>query len=145
MSKKPGPLYRWFFRVLPAVHGVFYRRGIGRSFGKMQQILLTTTGRKTGEPHTVALGAVPEGDGWVVIASYYGLDVHPHWWLNLLERPEATIQVNDSVLKVRMQEVTDPADRERLWNTAVANMPRYASYPKKTRRVIPLGLLRPVA
>lgn len=112
--------------------------------GKMQQVLLTTTGRKSGKSHTVALGAVPEGDGWVVIASFNGSDVHPHWWLNLVAQPEATIQVNDKVLSVRMQEIINPADRERFWNTAVAQMRRYANYPKKTRRVIPLGLLRPV-
>jgi hypothetical protein len=43
-----------------------------------------------------------------------------------------------------MQEITNPADRERIWNTVVASMKRYASYPKKTSRVIPLGWLRPV-
>lgn len=110
----------------------------------MQQILLTTIGRKSGKPHTVALGAVQEGDGWVVIATYYGADVHPSWWLNLVANPTATIQVGDQMVKVRMQEITNPADRERLWNTAVARMKMYANYPKKTSRVFPLGLLRPV-
>ena len=127
-----------------AVHGFIYRRGMARKMGQMQQVLLTTTGRKSGQPHTVPLGAVPEGDGWVVIASFNGADVHPSWWLNMLANPAVTIQVNDKVIKARMQEITDPADRERIWNTVVATLNRYASYSKKTSRVIPLGWLRPV-
>jgi len=142
--KRPGAFYRWSFRTLDAVHGFLYRRGLGRSMGRMPQILLTTTGRKTGKPHTVPLGAVREGDGWAVIASFNGADVHPNWWLNLVAHPEATIQVGDQSINVRMQEITNPEDRERIWNTAVSLVKRYANYAKKTGRVIPLGLLRPI-
>jgi F420H(2)-dependent quinone reductase len=142
--RRPSAFYRWSFRTLDAVHGFLYRRGLARSMGKMPQILLTTTGRKTGKPRTVPLGVVREGDGWAVIASFNGNDVHPSWWLNLVAHPEATIQVDDQILKVRMQEITNPADRERIWNTAVALVRRYATYAKKTSRVIPLGLLRPI-
>lgn len=141
---RPGTINRLFFRTLSVVHGFLYRRGLARSLGKMQQILLTTTGRKTGQPHTVPLGAVPEGDSWVVIASFNGQDVHPSWWLNLVAHPQATIQVNDRIIPVRMQEITDAADRERIWKSVVSSMQRYAIYPKRTSRVIPLGLLRPV-
>lgn len=143
--RRPAAVYRLFFRMLSAIHGFLYRRGMARSMGPMQQILLTTTGRKTGQPHTVPLGAVPEGDGWVVIASFNGQDVHPNWWLNLVAHPEAGIQVNDQVMRVRMQEITDGADRERIWKTVVSLVNRYASYAQKTSRVIPLGLLRPIA
>jgi deazaflavin-dependent oxidoreductase (nitroreductase family) len=129
---------------MDAVHGFLYRRGLGRSMGKMPQILLTTRGRRTGKAHTVPLGAVREGDGWAVIASFNGADVHPGWWLNLVAHPEATIQVNDQVIKVRMQEITNPADRERIYSAAVSMVKRYANYPKKTSRVIPVGILRPI-
>jgi len=111
--------------------------------GQTQQVLLTTIGRKTGRPHTVPLGAVPEGDGWVVIGSNGGADVHPNWWLNMVANPEVTLQVNDQVTKARMQEITNPADRDRIWNNVVASGKGYANYPKKTSRVIPLGVLRP--
>ncbi|TME48855.1 MAG: nitroreductase family deazaflavin-dependent oxidoreductase [Chloroflexi bacterium] len=62
----------------------------------------------------------------------------------LVAHPDVTLQVNDQVIKARMQEITDPADRERIWNTVVSTVKGYANYPKKTSRVIPLGLLRPV-
>ena len=130
-------------RTGAAVHGFMYRRGMARKLGKMQQVLLTTIGRRSGKPHTVALGAVPEGDGWVVIASHGGADVHPNWWLNMVANPNVTLRVNDMVLKARMQEITNPADYERLWTTVVGNMKGYANYPKKTSRKIPLGWLRP--
>jgi deazaflavin-dependent oxidoreductase (nitroreductase family) len=134
----------FMLRTAGAVHGFMYRRGIARKMGKMQQVLLTTTGRKSGQPHTVALGAVPEGDGWVVIASNGGAATNPSWWLNMVTNPNVTLQVNDQVMKARMQEVTNPADRERVWNTVVATMKGYANYEKKTSRRIPLGWLRPV-
>jgi len=126
-----------------AVHGFLYRRGLARKMGQTQTVLLTTTGRKTGRSYTVALGAVPEGDGWVVIGSNSGAHVHPNWWLNMVANPNVTLQVNDEVIKARMQEITNPADRERIWNNVIASGKGYANYPKKTSRVIPLGLLRP--
>lgn len=133
------------FRAMSATHGFMYRRGMARKMGQMQQILLTTTGRKSGKPHTVPLGAVREGDGWVVIASFNGADVDPSWWLNMLADPNVTLQVNDKLIKARMQEITDPADRERIWHTVVNTIKRYAYYQKKASRVIPLGWLRPVS
>ena len=131
-------------RAGAAVHGFLYRRGLARKMGQMQTVLLTTTGRKSGRPQTVPLGTIREGDGWVVIGSYSGAPVHPNWWLNMAANPHVTLQVNDQVIKARMQEITNPADRERIWNAVVATAKGYANYPKKTSRVIPLGLLRPI-
>ena len=142
-TKRPTGMSRSMLRVGGAIHQFMYRRGMARKMGQMQQVLLTTTGRKTGKPHTVPLGAVREGDGWVVIASFGGADVHPSWWLNMVANPDVTVQVNNQVIKARMQEITNPADRERIWNTVVSTMKGYANYPKKTSRVIPLGWLRP--
>ncbi|HEV2013305.1 MAG TPA: nitroreductase/quinone reductase family protein [Candidatus Dormibacteraeota bacterium] len=127
-----------------AIHRFMYRRGLARRMGKLQVLLLTTTGRKTGRPQTVPVNGVPEGDGFFVIGSAGGSDFDPAWWLNLVANPKASIQVNDRLINVRMEPVTDPAERRRLWDKAVASMPRYAGYEKKTKRVIPLGLLRPV-
>ena len=61
----------------------------------------------------------------------------------MVANPEVTLQVNDQVTKARMQEITNPADRDRIWNNVVASGKGYANYPKKTSRVIPLGVLRP--
>jgi F420H(2)-dependent quinone reductase len=130
-------------RRFSALHTVIYRRGVARGLGKVQLILLTTTGRKTGRPQTVTLNGVPDGDGWIVIGSAWGSDADPAWWLNLVANPQATMQVNDRVTNVRMENITDQGERQRLWAKAAAVMPRYAAYEKKTKRVIPLGMLRP--
>lgn len=127
-----------------AAHAFLYRRGLARKMGRMPLILLTTSGRKTGKRYTVPLGAVREGDGWVVIGSNGGADVHPSWWLNLLANPRAAIQVDGKQLDVRMEEITDPEPYQRIWDAVVERGPGYANYPKKTSRHIPLGLLRPV-
>jgi deazaflavin-dependent oxidoreductase (nitroreductase family) len=130
---------------LSGVHSFFYRRGMGRTAGPLPQVLLTTTGRKSGKPRTVALGALPQGDGWIVIGSFAGADVDPSWWLNLEANPQATLQVNDRVIDVRMQPITDEAEYARIWKEIVARAPNYAGYVRKTRRKIPLGRLRPVS
>lgn len=110
----------------------------------MKQVHLTTTGRKTGQPRTVDLGAIPEGDGWIVIGSYAGADVDPSWWLNMVANPDVTLQIDDRVIKVRMQQITNPQDRKRIWSNVIASNKGYAAYQKRTSRVIPLGWLRPV-
>ena len=118
---------------------------MARRMGRAQVILLTTTGRKTGRPLTVPLNGLPEGDGFVVIGSNGGSDFDPGWWLNLVASPVASIQVDDRVIRVRMEPVTDPAEHRRLWDNVVASMRGYAGYQKKTKRAIPLGLLQPAA
>jgi deazaflavin-dependent oxidoreductase (nitroreductase family) len=139
-----GAISHFMVRAFGGIHPFMYRRGMGRKMGEMQQVLLTTTGRKSGRPHTVALGTIPEGNGWIVIGSNGGADADPNWWLNMVANPDVTIQVNDRVIHARMQPI-NPADRDRIWNTVVATSKGYANYPKKTSRVIPLGLLRPVS
>src|SRR2546423_7475316 len=67
-------------RTASAIGTFMYRRGLVRKMGKMQQVLLTTVGRQSGKPRTVPLGAVPEGDGWVVIGSAGGGRPAPQGW-----------------------------------------------------------------
>ena len=142
--KGRGAIARFMIRTTGGIHPFMYRRGMARKMGQMQQVLLTTIGRKSGKPHTVTLGAVREADGWIVIGSNSGADFDPNWWLNMVANPTVTLQVNDDVIKARMQEIVNPADYQRIWNTVVANQKGYASYPRKTSRKIPLGWLRPV-
>ena len=145
MPKRPSGLARFAWLSLTSIHTFLYRRGIGRSFGgTMQPVLLTTTGRKSGKPHTVPLGALPLDDGWVIIASFGGSDVDPSWWLNLLAKPEANLQVGDRVIKVRMRNLTDSDEYQRVWGQVVSRSPNYAGYQRKTSRKIPLGLLLPI-
>ena len=84
------PLFvRLATRYLGAVHRLLYRASGGRIGSRiwgLPIVLLTTTGRVSGRPRTVPLCSLRDGERFVVIASYGGLDRSPSWWLNLQQR-----------------------------------------------------------
>jgi deazaflavin-dependent oxidoreductase (nitroreductase family) len=100
-------------------------------------LLLTTTGRTSGEPRTTPLIHRTDGDRWVVIASKGGAPEHPSWFQNLQANPEATIQVQAQEIPVRMT-VAEGAERERLWSLMTEVWPDYDNYQTKTDREIPV-------
>ncbi|HEX3873528.1 MAG TPA: nitroreductase family deazaflavin-dependent oxidoreductase [Solirubrobacteraceae bacterium] len=108
-----------------------------------QILLLTTTGRKSGEPRTTPLIHVTDGERrWVVIASKGGAPEHPGWFANLEAEPDATIQVKADEIPVRMSVVEGP-DRDRLWGLMTEAWPAYDDYAAKTDRHIPVVLFEP--
>ena len=115
---------------------------IGATIG-VPILLLTTIGRKTGRSRSTPLLYVKDGRGWVIVASYGGDDRHPAWWLNLQETPVATIQVKQSLNRVRAREATEE-ERGRLWSLAVKVYPTYEDYQRRTQRKIPVVILEPV-
>src|SRR5256886_15909776 len=96
-------------RTASAVGTFMYRRGLVRKMGKMQQVLLTTVGRTSGKSRTVQLGAVTEGDGWVVIGSAGGSDTDPDWWRDIGANSEGKLPVEGEGLEVKEEGITDPA------------------------------------
>lgn len=136
---------RLFIHVASVIHRVLYRVSgglIGATIG-VPILLLTTIGRKTGRSRTTPLLYVKDGRGWVIVGSYGGDDRHPAWWLNLQRTPIATIQVKQSVNRVRAREATEE-ERSRLWSLAVRVYPAYEDYQRRTRRKIPVVILEPV-
>jgi deazaflavin-dependent oxidoreductase (nitroreductase family) len=135
------------WKVIGAVHIQLYRVTKGRlgyQAAGLASLLLTTTGRRSGTPRTVALTYVPDGSDYVVVASNGGADRHPAWWLNLEAVPEATVQVGADVIPV-VAHAAVPAERERLWPTLTAANPFYARYELLTARAIPVVILHPRA
>jgi deazaflavin-dependent oxidoreductase (nitroreductase family) len=128
------------------LHPWLYRVSGGRIGGKiigMPVLLLTTRGRKTGEPRTRALTYVPQGNASVVIASFAGESRHPDWWLNLRANPQAEIQRGSQSLRVRAREAQGE-ERERLWKQVIAVAPDYTTYQERTSRRIPVVVLEPL-
>src|SRR6478609_6169945 len=84
-------------RLTFALHRFAYRVSGGwllpTSGGKMPVLLLTTTGRKTGQPRTWPLNYLRDGDDLVLVASNTGRDYHAAWYLNLLSQPQASAQL----------------------------------------------------
>ncbi len=103
-------------------------------------LLLTTTGRSSGEQRTTPLIHRTDGDRWVVVASKGGAPENPSWYENLLADPQATIEVKDQLIEVRAETV-EGAERDRLWALMCEVWPAYAEYQTRTEREIPVVVL----
>jgi proline iminopeptidase len=103
-------------------------------------LLLTTTGRKSGEPRTTPLIYAEDGDRYVIVASKGGAPEHPGWYENLQKDPSVELQVIDEVFPARAR-TAQGEERERLWAKANEVWPHYAEYQEKTDREIPVVVL----
>lgn len=106
-------------------------------------LLLTTTGRKTGEKRTTPLIYAKDGDRYVIIASKGGAPDHPGWYENLVKSPEVELQVEDSVFRARARTATGD-ERARLWRKANEVWKHYDEYATRTKREIPVVVLERV-
>jgi deazaflavin-dependent oxidoreductase (nitroreductase family) len=106
-------------------------------------LLLTTTGRKSGEKFIFPLFYGRDGDRYVIVASKGGAPEHPGWYRNLLAHPEVEIQVGTARIKARAR-TAEGEERARLWRKALEFWPPYADYQRKTEREIPVVVLDPV-
>jgi deazaflavin-dependent oxidoreductase (nitroreductase family) len=136
------------FRVATGLHISLYRRTggkigaklAGQTFFKSPFILLTTTGRRSGQPRTTPLLCVRDGDRFLVIASFGGDDRHPQWFKNLQANPEATIELYGETIPV-VATVATPEEKQVLWPKVLAAYKGYANYQRKTERDIPVVIL----
>ncbi len=115
---------------------------VGYEWNGVRTLLLTTTGRRTGQPRTSALIFGRDGDDYLVVASTGGAPKHPAWYLNLTERPDAEIQVRADHLKVVARTASD-AEKPRLWKIVTEVWPNYDVYQGRTERSIPVVVLSP--
>ena len=116
---------------------------VGYLWNGVPILLLTTTGRKSGELRTTPLIFARDGDDLLVVASQGGAPTHPNWYLNLLERPEAQVQVKGDRFPVHARTAGDE-ERPRLWEVVRGPWPNYDVYQERTDRVIPVVVLTPV-
>jgi F420H(2)-dependent quinone reductase len=128
------------------LHRLAYRATSGRLFatsgGQMPVLLLTTTGRKTGQPRTWPINYLRDGEDLVVVASNCGSDYHAAWYLNLLAQPQASAQVGGRHIAVTAR-VAAPEEKARLWPILTKLEPLYAAYEQGTTREIPVIFLTP--
>jgi len=115
---------------------------IGHDWNGASCLVLHTVGRTSGETRKFPLIYGRDGADYVVVASKGGAPEHPGWYLNLLAHPDVAIQVRGDVIPVTARTGT-PADKARVWPIMTAQWPPYDEYQAKTRRQIPVVLLRP--
>jgi proline iminopeptidase len=103
-------------------------------------LLLTTKGRKTGEPRTAPLIYETDGDRYVIVASQGGAPEDPGWYRNLSKEPDVELQVWDEVFPARAS-TAEGEERERLWQLVTKQWPDYDAYAERTDRKIPVVVL----
>ena len=114
----------------------------GHDWQGTQTLLLTTTGRRSGEPRTTPLIYGVEGDSLLVVASKGGSDEPPAWYLNLSDDPEVEVQVKGDVFAAIAHDATGD-EKTRLWSLMTEIWPNYDAYQERTDRDIPLVVLTP--
>ena len=131
-------------KLFSAAHTTLYRATggvIGYWLGTQRALLLTTTGRKSGLPRTQPLTYYALEGALALVASNWGSDAPPGWYLNLVAQPSARVQLRRETFRV-MAAVATADERARLWPELVARMPIYASSQAWTPRELPIVLLR---
>ena len=106
-------------------------------------IIVTHRGRNSGAVRKSPVMRVADGRNYILVASRGGAPRDPQWAHNLRANPQVEIRDKTEVHAMRVREVSDPAERERLWKIAVKAFPPYQEYQTKTERTIPLFLAEP--
>ncbi len=107
-------------------------------------IIVTNRGWKTGAIRKTPLMRVVDGKNYILVASQGGAPKHPLWYHNLKADPNVEIRDKTDIYAMRVREIVDADERQRLWAIAVKAYPPYQAYQDKTNRVIPIFVAEPV-
>ena len=123
-----------------------FRANHGKLSGQFENstlVLLTTTGAKSGQPHTVPLGWVADGseDRIVLFASNIGAPKHPAWYVNLMAHPEVTIELRGEKFPATASSVPEGPEYDRLYQLFTSQMPGTDAHQGKTERRIPMVIV----
>ncbi|HKA66317.1 MAG TPA: nitroreductase family deazaflavin-dependent oxidoreductase [Solirubrobacterales bacterium] len=124
-----------------------YRATGGRLMGKVGRapvLLLTTTGRKSGEPRTAPVVYLADGDRLILINTNAGNAKVPAWSLNLKANPEAEVELGRERRPVRAR-VAEGEERADLWRKSNKQYAGFDDYEAKLNREISVFVLEPVA
>ena len=130
----------WVAEQVELYEGSGGTRGLTLRDTGLPVIIVTNRGWKTGAIRKTPLMRVADGNNYILVASKGGAPEHPLWYHNLKADPEVEIRDETDVHTMRVREVVDSAERQRLWDLAVAAYPPYQEYQDKADRVIPVFL-----
>lgn len=131
--------------LVGAEHIAAYRDSggeVGYLWNGVPTLLLTVTGRLSGQQRTSALIFGRDGADYLVVASMGGAPMHPKWYLNLQSHPAAQIQVRDQCIDVTARTAATE-EKPRLWQIMTGVWPNYDVYQSRTEREIPVVVLSP--
>ena len=141
-TRKLDPIAKRFNKL----HQAVFRRSKGRLLKRMMGvdlIMLTTTGRKTGQPRITMVGAPIISEELILaLATYAAGDRNPQWYYNLLANPEVLVLVNGRE-RAMIARDAEGEEKARLWKRAVDNGAPLDEYQARTERRIPIVILEP--
>ncbi|AKS32284.1 nitroreductase family deazaflavin-dependent oxidoreductase [Mycolicibacterium goodii] len=141
-ARSTGTIIKWMSRlqtlVFKTTNGKF-----GNKFLRGAEVgILTTIGRKSGEPRDIPLLYLQEGRRIVLVASQGGRATDPMWYRNLLANPKVRFQTKSEKLVLVARDATD-AERDEYWPKLDAMYPDFANYRSYTDRKIPIVICDP--
>ena len=149
--ERPGRFMRVMQRAMPRItpwHVRLYRllggRLVGQASGGAPLLLLTTTGRRTGKPRTVALGHLREDDAFVIAGTNGGLPDLPAWVFNLRSEPRCRVEFRSERFEAEAEFLQGP-EHDRFWSRLVDEYPIYEQARRYAGRAVPLVMLRRTA
>lgn len=126
-------------RIAAKIDPIVFKATKGRytSTGRptLPMLALTTTGRRSGQPRTVQLAYIEDGDDWLVVASNFGQQHHPAWRHNLDADPNAHVQIGADDIAVTATPLSDDEKAEK-WPHIETVVPQMEVYPTLTDRNI---------
>lgn len=141
-----SPFTDFFAKWMSRLNTFMYRRsggeGLGGTFQNIPVALLTTTGRKTGQPRVSPLYFLRDGDRVIVAASKVGAEKNPMWYLNLKANPKVSVQIKREVLDLTARDASEE-ERAKYWPQLVKMYPSYEDYQSWTDRTIPIVVCDP--
>jgi deazaflavin-dependent oxidoreductase (nitroreductase family) len=141
-SAKVGTAIKWMSR---AQTWIFKKTNgkLGNKFLKGTEVgILTTIGRKSGEPRESPLVFLQEGQRIVLVASQGGRATNPMWYLNVVANPSVTFRTKGGVYELTAREATD-SERDEYWPKLDAMYPDFVNYRSYTDRKIPIVICDP--
>ncbi len=127
-------------------HATIYEQSGGRigAWAGLPTLLLSVTGRKSGQTRSTPLVYFEDNGRYVVVGSDGAAKRDPQWWKNLQVNPSGSIRVGKKQFEIEATLATDP-ERERLWELGKSINPMWARYQTRTKRELPVVVLTPTS
>jgi deazaflavin-dependent oxidoreductase (nitroreductase family) len=133
-------------KLMSGLNTWLYRVSGGRLGGTWLQgapiLLLTTWGRKSGEPRTTPLLYLRDGNDLVLVASKGGMSHHPLWFRNIETTPDVEVEIGTDRTAMRARRASEQ-EKAALWPRLVSMYSDFAIYQARTARNIPVVILSP--
>jgi deazaflavin-dependent oxidoreductase (nitroreductase family) len=104
-------------------------------------LVMISTGARSGQPRRAILTYTRDGDDYIVAGTKNGAPTDPAWVGNIRAQPEVSLEIASETFQA-IGSIAEGAERDRLWDHHVAELPWFADYPEKSGRVIPMISLR---